>query len=132
MGRLVNSIDQEGIEHKNIYTADGKKAGTWVTGNFSENYVYDHAGNCIRITDGEGNISSATYDGMGKMTSLTDGDGNISRYTYDKVGNLISEKDGSGIKISRAYDANGHMISEKKADTKQHIPMTVLEDLKKR
>ena len=118
MGRLVNTIDQEGIEHKNIYTADGKKAGTWVTGNFSENYAYDHAGNCVRITDGEGNISTAVYDGMGKMISLTDGDGNTSTYIYDKVGNLISEKDGSGIKITRTYDANGHMTSETKGGHK--------------
>ncbi|WP_168118751.1 RHS repeat-associated core domain-containing protein [Paenibacillus sp. HB172176] len=66
---------------------------------------YSGTGQLGKITDQEGNETSAEYDQLGRQTSFRDGDRGSWTYHYDSAGNLISATDAKGQTIRMSYDA---------------------------
>ena len=54
-------------------------------------YTYDHAGNLLTTTDGEGNTTSYGYDLMDREVSRTGPDGGVLKRSYDLDGRIRGE-----------------------------------------
>src|SRR5262245_41635006 len=78
-------------------------------------YFYDAFGNNVRTIDAEGNTTLATFDHFGNRLSFTDGNGGITAYTYDNDNRLTSVRDPEGNLTVSAYDSVGNRISVRAA-----------------
>ena len=92
----------------------------------------------VRVTDGNGSVTSYAYDGMGNVTtniqqlnedtsatttyqyiggsllsSVLDAEGGNSSYTYDREGSLTSITNPNGGVTSFTYDSSGNVTREK-------------------
>jgi RHS repeat-associated protein len=132
MGRLINEVDALGVEHRTMYSPNGKQIGIWQTGGISEEYGFDGAGNCtevisngnkrtfvydvrnriVRTIDPPGGTVVFSYDRTGNKLSQTDAAGNTTLYAYDAVGRLTKETDALGAVTEYAYDAAGRLTKE--------------------
>jgi YD repeat-containing protein len=74
--------------------------------------VYDHLGNVVSKTDGNGNTSTFAYDLNNRQISQTDALGNTATVTYDRVGNKIATTDARGQTTNYVYDANSRPLKE--------------------
>ena len=77
-------------------------------------YNYDALGNCIAVTDAEGNVTSYTYDCANRIIEVLDSDGERTSFTYDKDGNLITIVNALGDITSYTYDEMGRRNSRRK------------------
>ncbi|MDR2196682.1 MAG: amidase domain-containing protein [Coriobacteriales bacterium] len=111
MGRLINEVDAEGIEHKVMYSPAGRQTGTWQTGGIATAYIYDAAGNCVAMTDERGVFSSYSYDAANRLIEAAGPEGSRIGYAYDALGNKTSETDSLGNTTSYTYDAHGNLLT---------------------
>ncbi len=72
-------------------------------------FIYDAAGNLIRIDRPDGTTIQSTYDDKGQQLSLTDGNGHTTTYGYDAQGNLTTVTDPLGQATQYEYDAVGRL-----------------------
>ena len=56
-------------------------------------FEYDGNGNLVKVTDGNGNITSYSYDAVNRTTSITFANGLSQQYGYDELGRIIKSKD---------------------------------------
>jgi YD repeat-containing protein len=71
---------------------------------------YDHFGNLIRHTDGNGGVTQYTYDRDNRLLTVTNPEGHTTLNRYDAVGNRISITDAAGHTMTRLYDRNNRLI----------------------
>lgn len=77
---------------------------------FDVTIEYDEAGNKIKQTDANGNVTRYTYDGNGNMLSRTNALGGTTTFTYTTGLNLLSAvKDPKGFVTNIEYDLNGNI-----------------------
>lgn len=111
MGRLISEIDVNGNETKTSYSLQGKKLGTWKTGDIFDQYLYDGNGNCIEYVDPMGYKTTYTYDELNRMTKAINPEGGTIKYKYDVDGNVIEKTDTSGNSTTYSY-SQGKLVSE--------------------
>ena len=137
---IIDSItDAEGNTYKIGYDKAGNVTDVYdAYGNNIQHTEYDCMNQAVRVTDGNGSVTSYEYDGMGNITqnirqlnkdtsattayqyiggsllsSILDAEGGQSSYTYDKEGNLTSIMNPNGGITSFTYDSSGNVTSEK-------------------
>jgi RHS repeat-associated protein len=131
MGRLVNEVDSLGVEHKTMYSLNGKKIGVWETGGVFEEYEFDAAGNCVAVIDANGNKSVFTYNALNQMVKAQNPLGVVLTYSYDLLGNRLSEKDSLGnetryeynsfAQVTKMIDAAGDYVSNEYSSAAQLV-----------
>lgn len=101
------------VTHYKFKNQNGRKWLSEMSGNccgFDKKFEFDDAGNEIKETDANGNVSTFTYDNRGNMLSMTDAMGNKVSYTYspnyDKVTSYTDEK---GLVTTITYDNRGNL-----------------------
>ena len=116
MGRLINEVDPLGIEHKTMYSPNGKKIGTWqgrigasASEAIVEEYNFDGAGNCVEVIDANGGHSKFTYNAQNQMTRAENPLQAAMEYTYDKLGHKLSEKDSQNRETRYEYNSLGQL-----------------------
>lgn len=71
--------------------------------------VYNSAGQVIKTTDPNGNVTTYSYDAMNRETGETDAAGTsavgVNTFTYDKAGNQITSTDPDNDTTTTTYDA---------------------------
>lgn len=80
----------------------------------SVQYVYNAAGNCVKVTGPRTTIVTE-YDIMGNRIKLIDPDLGTIRYVYNAFGELISQQDDVGT-VTNTYDDFGRLIREDVSD----------------
>ncbi|MDO5561144.1 MAG: RHS repeat-associated core domain-containing protein, partial [Oscillospiraceae bacterium] len=146
-GNVISTVDASGSTDTYTYDKDGNCTSR--TTSFSsggeiktvkESYVYDEAGQLVKIIDNEGNITSTEYNVIGKISCQTDPQGRQTKYEYDNVGNLVKitypdattekftyDKEGNNLTatdrssrtVTMEYDKVGNLISRKNPDGSQ-------------
>ncbi|MBX9782098.1 MAG: T9SS type A sorting domain-containing protein [Chitinophagaceae bacterium] len=113
---LVTDYLQSGQNQVTTYKYSGNGNSTWLTGlssnccGFNMNFEYDAAGNKIKETDANGNITTYTYDGKGNMLTMTDALNQTVTYTYSSDFNKVtSMKDAKGFITTMTYDSKGNL-----------------------
>ncbi|MBI2390153.1 MAG: VCBS repeat-containing protein [Deltaproteobacteria bacterium] len=79
-------------------------------------YERDLLGNLTKVTDGLGNVTTATWDSLGRKLSGCDPDTGCSSYQYDAAGQLVWRKDGKGQVTTTSYDLGGRPRQRTRAD----------------
>jgi YD repeat-containing protein len=76
----------------------GVTTGAWngsayvtTTGALTTAYLYDAAGNVIRVTDPNGNATFRYYDALGRKTAEVDGAGYVTTWGYDNDTDVLTE-----------------------------------------
>src|SRR6266545_2082708 len=72
---------------------------------------YDHFGNRLTFTDGNGGVTTFTYDNDNRLSTVTDPEGNVTVNTYDSVGNRIAVRDANGHTVIYIYSRNNLLIA---------------------
>jgi YD repeat-containing protein len=77
--------------------------------------LYDHFGNVLSVTDGEGSVSRFTYDGDNRLLTTTEAAGTALERTitnvYDAVGNRIAlTTEWDGHTITQVYDQYNRLL----------------------
>ncbi|MDY6951754.1 MAG: RHS repeat-associated core domain-containing protein [Thermodesulfobacteriota bacterium] len=75
-------------------------------------YVYNGAGDLLKVTDPANNETTMEYDTLGRKTSMDDPDMGSWAYTYDANGNLLTQTDEKNQTITLAYDALNRKTSK--------------------
>lgn len=121
-GGLKRAVDANG--RITTYTLDGLNRATSIshTGNFSESFAYDGAGNVVSHTDLRGAVSQMTYDNLGRslVTTVQDGSEQITVQTiaYEDALSRETRTDARGNVTTLVYDGLRRLKSEKNADSK--------------
>ncbi|HKU76413.1 MAG TPA: Ig-like domain-containing protein [Pyrinomonadaceae bacterium] len=121
-GGLKRAVDPNG--RVTTYTLDGLNRATSIshTGNFSESFTYDGAGNVVTHTDLRGAVSQMTYDNQGRplVTTVQDGSEQIAVQTisYEDALNKETRTDAKGNATTLVYDGLRRVTSERNADSK--------------
>jgi RHS repeat-associated protein len=76
------------------------------------NYAYNAAGDLIKVTDNQGNITTLSYDTLGLKRDMIDPDMGHWTYNYDKNGNLTNQFDAKNQEIRFAYDPLNRVLSK--------------------
>ena len=82
-------------------------------------YLYDLAGNCIAITDGEKRTIQQAFDLQNRLTTKTLPDGAELHYQYDSDSNLIQYTLPNASEWHAKYDGMGRKITETLKTTNQ-------------
>ena len=77
-----------------------------------QSFTYDHLGNMLTQTNGDGNTTRFAYDLNNREVSQTDALGNTATFTYDRVGNRITSTDARGNTTNYVYDADNRLVQE--------------------
>jgi RHS repeat-associated protein len=77
------------------------------------NYAYNAAGDLIKVTDNQGNITTLAYDTQGHKRDMIDPDMGHWTYNYDKNGNLTDQIDAKGVLIHFDYDELNRVLNKK-------------------
>ncbi|MDF2588013.1 MAG: repeat-associated core domain protein [Anaerocolumna sp.] len=85
--------------------------------NESTTYTYDHNGNVISQTDGNGDITTYRYNAINlliaKIDPLGENDiGKMEQYTYYANKKMATKKDRNGVITTYLYDRFGRLIKE--------------------
>ena len=107
--------------HKATYLIAGASAwaGELVMNNnvALTSYNYDAQGNCISMTDPNGNITTmGNYDALGNMGSRTLADGTKESFSYEAGGNVASHTTVLGAAETFTYTSTGLIKSACRAD----------------
>lgn len=136
---VVTDYLESGTNQVTKYKFATAGTNTWLIGmssnccGFDMVFEYDAAGNKIKETDANGNITKYTYDVKGnvltvtdalnqttsftyssdfnKVTSVTDPKGFITTITYDAKGNAIQITEPGNLVYTAAYNSNGDITS---------------------
>ena len=74
--------------------------------------TYDHLGNVVSRTDGDGHTTTFTYDLNNRLVSQTDPLGNTTTFAYDRIGNKTAATDARGNTTNYVYDADNRLVQE--------------------
>ena len=74
--------------------------------------TYDHLGNVLSKTDGDGHTTTYTYDLDNRQVSQTDALGNTTTTAYDRIGNKISSTDARDNTTNYVYDADNRLLQQ--------------------
>ncbi len=86
---------------------------------YTMDFEYDIAGNKIKETDANGNITRYTYDTWGNVTSVTDALGQVYTYTYTNDLHFIkSMTDPKGFTSEMIYDNRGNLLQIKEPNNR--------------
>jgi YD repeat-containing protein len=77
-----------------------------------ESSTFDHLGNALTKTDGDGHTTTFTYDLDNRQLSQVDALGNTQTFGYDRVGNKTSQTDARGNTTNFVYDAKNRLVQE--------------------
>ncbi len=80
-------------------------------------YVYNAAGERIKMTDPEGNQWTYAYDLAGQLISSTDPDSGTTGMTYDVLGQVTTRTNANGQTLAYTYDALGRVTSLRNGST---------------
>lgn len=139
LATVVTDHMDNGEDQVTKYFYKKNEDNVWLSGmegnccGFKMSFEYDHAGNKIKETDANGNITRYTYDENGNMLTVTDAlnqvynftytsdfhfvktttdpKGFTSEMTYDNRGNLIQIKEPGNRIYSATYAANGDILT---------------------
>jgi RHS repeat-associated protein len=67
-------------------------------------YAYNAAGDLIKVTDNQGNITTLAYDTLGRKINMQDPDMGYWTYEYNPNSNLINQTDAKNQRIHFDYD----------------------------
>ena len=73
-------------------------------------YSYDRVNNPVKITDGNGNVTTLHYDKRHRKISSTDAMGHITRWSYDAAGDVTSVTAPDGGVTSNSYDKMHRLV----------------------
>jgi len=73
-------------------------------------YDYDSAGNRVRVTDANGNVTQMGYDIRGHQISIDDPDTGLTEFRYNGIGEIVYQEDARGNAFSFEYDLLGRMV----------------------
>ena len=82
------------------------------TGDTLTSYIYDPAGNCISIIDGENRETQLTYDSLNRLQTKTLPDGAKITYGYDADSNLTTYQLPNNTTWKAQYDGMHRKVSE--------------------
>ena len=74
-------------------------------------YEHDRAGNVVKTTDPEGNVTRKEFDHKGRETASIDALGARTERTYNAAGQLSSVTDARGNTTSYVYDDRGRQVA---------------------
>lgn len=113
---LVTDYLEAGSNQVTKYEFKKHEDKKWLSGmsgnccGFNMKFEFDDAGNKIKETDANGNITTFTYDSRGNMLTMTDAAGNTVSYTYTSdFNNIASYTDEKGFTTTITYDAKGNL-----------------------
>ena len=84
----------------------------WSGGTNRTEFVYDKAGNVLRVTGPEGKTVSYAYDARNRLVAVTNAAGDVSSRIYDDRDNVIATIDQAGMTNRFVYDRNDRLIQE--------------------
>ncbi|WP_426398198.1 RHS repeat protein [Ralstonia sp. R-29] len=108
-GNVLESMDANGVITTNTYDVRQRPLTTSVGGR-TTTYVYDPAGQLLKVAEADGSWLGYEYDAAHRLTAVTDSLGNRIEYALDNAGNRTSQsvKDPSGAlvrKVTRVMDS---------------------------
>jgi YD repeat-containing protein len=94
-----------------FYDAFGNNVRTVDAEGYATLAAYDHFGNRLAYTDGNGGVTTYTYDKDNRLITVTDPEGNVTVNTYDSVGNRVAVRDAAGHTVTYVYDRNNMLLA---------------------
>lgn len=112
-GQVLESTDLNGVVTANTYDAR-QRLLTTTTAGLTTSYVYDFAGQLLKVTQPDASWTGYEYDAAHRMNAVKDNLGNRIEYTLDNAGNKTAEKvkDPGGLlkrQLTRSFDALGRV-----------------------
>ncbi len=110
-GRVVSTIDPDGISSATVYNEIGKTSVVTDKLGRETSMTYDRQGRPIRTTYPDGAYEEIGYDFEGKQVSRTDRAGHVSTSEYDAAGRLVKSIAPDGSFTQSVCDAVGRVTS---------------------
>ncbi|WP_345683373.1 LamG-like jellyroll fold domain-containing protein [Novipirellula caenicola] len=104
LGRLISETAPEGTVTTYMYDAASRPISV-STGDSTETFEYDAAGNVTRVTDASDEETRHHYDGSGRKIATYRPDGTTTLIQYDSLGRVLRNVDALGQQTSWEYDA---------------------------
>ncbi len=100
------------------FTAAGRLLRTTraTTGTLLYRFGYDDAGRLIRLTDGDGNVTTIERNGNGRATAIVAPGGEETTLRMNALGRLVQVTDPGGASWNMAYSASGLLTSRRDRD----------------
>ncbi len=103
--------------HQGVWLSGLSEKGVTSVGIAATQYSYDALGNCLSITDPNGNITTMSYDALGNMLTRSLGSGAASEsFTYEPGGKIATHKTVLGGIESNIYNSKGQLLSVTQAN----------------
>lgn len=107
-GRLVESIDENGVSTTYAYDLAGNQLGAGIGGQSGSTTVVNTAGWVLSKTDADGLTTKTTFDAAGRALE-TDVAGKVTTHAYDGAGRQTSETSPDGT-VHTDYDAFSRVV----------------------
>ncbi|ABE53494.1 Rhs family protein-like protein [Shewanella denitrificans OS217] len=117
-GLETTSIDEKGLQYKDIHSADGQLITRIDPQDQTISYYYDAFGNARKVTTKAKDKNNAwktqsittNFDAYGRKMATNDPDKGSWSYGYNGFGELISQTDAKSQTTTTEYDAMGRML----------------------
>jgi len=113
---MVTDYLETGSNQVTKYEFKKQEDKKWLSGmsgnccGFNMKFEFDAAGNKIKETDANGNVTTFTYDNRGNMLTMTDALNNTIKYTYTTDFNRVASfTDEKGFTTTMTYDVKGNL-----------------------
>lgn len=113
---MVTDYLETGSNQVTKYEFKKQEDKKWLSGmsgnccGFNMKFEFDAAGNKIKETDANGNVTTFTYDNRGNMLTMTDALNNTIKYTYTSDFNRVASfTDEKGFNTTMTYDVKGNL-----------------------
>ncbi len=111
--RKILETDQLGNQTAYLYNSDDHIIEKHLSDGTIWKYEYDAAGNCIKVIDGNKNITTYTYDIFGRKRQIQHPNKTKETYTYNPDGTLQSYTDQENLITKYTYNLHGQKTEEK-------------------
>ena len=114
----VRSIDQNGNSRCNVYDRLGRltsvidQATALCQTGITSNYSYDSAGNLVKVTNSNNQVTLYSRDNINRLKATTFADGSVESYLYDNDGNLVKKVDQRNTSTIFTYDSLNRLSHE--------------------